>query len=275
MGRSREEPRYLGRLVVAGHLDGRRGRAGGAVGRQRHLPARRPHRLGAAAAGVRVLRRGGRPDRGPPSRERRRLELRRDRPAGGARGPGRGVRHLRLRLPPARRGPGRLVRLLGLVPDHRPGAAVHPAAVPRRPAAVAALVAPGLAGRGDHGGVRRAGRRPADPRAGRRQGGQPDRGGLGRQPRAQYGRPGPARPERGAGRGRGGVAGRPVPPLAGRGAPPAQVVHLRLRPPAPGRARRPAARRGRQPAVRRHRVPSCPSPPGWRSCATACTRSTG
>ena len=33
-----------------------------------------------------------------------------------------------------------------------------------------------------------------------------------------------------SGRGRGGVAGRPVPPLPGRGAPPAQVVHLRRRP---------------------------------------------
>jgi hypothetical protein len=81
-----------------------------------------------------------------------------------------------------RPGPGRLVRLLGLVPDHHPGPAVHPAAVPRRPAADAALAAPGLAGRGHHGGVHRARRRPADPRVGRRPGGQPHRGGRGRRP---------------------------------------------------------------------------------------------
>ena len=218
----------------------------------------------------------GRPDRGQPARQRHRLGLLGHRPAGGDRRPGRGVRRLRGPDParaPARRGAGRLVRRLGLVPDGRAGAGVHAPAVPRRPAAVASLAAGRLARRGGDGAVRRPRRRPADHRAGRRpRGRQPDRGRRGRGPRGQP----PQRRAGPAGRpGRGGVAGRPVPPLPGRGAPPAQVVHLRRRPAArwscwatscPTRSATCCSPSGSR---------SCRSPPGSRSCATGCTTSTG
>jgi hypothetical protein len=68
-------------------------------------------------------------------------------------------------------------------PDGRPGGGVHAAAVPHRPAAVAALAAGRLAGRGRDGGDRGPGRPPAHLRAGERpRRGQPDRGRRRREP---------------------------------------------------------------------------------------------
>jgi hypothetical protein len=235
-----------GGLGPAGGLRRQPGRPGCAVGRQRQLPPGAAGRHPGAAAGVHGVHGGGRLDRGPPTGQRHRLALHGQRPAGGHRRAGRGICRLCLSDPAwlaARRDRRGLVRLMDVVPDHPPRIPVPAVSLPHRPTAVAPLAARRLAGRSGGGGSLSAGRPPA--RAGRRRSGgrQPDRGRRTGGPGGERGRYRPARPAAAVGGGGVRVAGDPVSAVAGRGAPAAQVVHLRGRAGAAGGAGRRPTRR--------------------------------
>jgi hypothetical protein len=98
--------------------------------------------------------------------ERHRLDVLGYRATGIHRRGGGRVCHLRA-CDPARlaagRHPRRLVCVVAVVSGHSPGAGVHSLVVPDRSAALAALVAGRLAGRGGDGGVHRAGGRRSGP----------------------------------------------------------------------------------------------------------------